>query len=52
MLGLGLLLLLLGRGVGRAGQGGVGAGGLSLFMTGSDPKRVIFSTPHNPAGSK
>jgi hypothetical protein len=42
--GVGLLLLLLlqGRGVGLVGQGAL------LFMTGSDPKRVIFTNPAQP----
>ena len=48
MLGLGLLLLLLGRGVGRAGQGYVWRGEPLLFMTGSDPKGLFSAIPHNP----
>jgi len=42
--GLLLLLLLQGRGVGLVGQGAL------LFMTGSDPKRVIFTNPTNSGG--
>jgi hypothetical protein len=50
MLELGLLLLLLlGR---RVRQEWGWAGGLLLFVTASDPKRVISPTPHDPAGSK
>jgi len=44
VLGLLLLLQLLHMKL----LGGGGAGGLSLFMTGSDPKRVIFTNPTQP----
>jgi len=43
-----------GPGVAGAGGPGGGRGGgcLSLIMTGSDPERVNFTNPHNPAVSK
>jgi len=46
VLGLGLLRLRL-RLPGAVGQGW-GEGYLSLFMTGSDPKRVSFTNPAQP----